>query len=147
MMTTPRIPTLRTIVTQVNAVQERATVRCLSEADCQEARDVFKAFLLYCAKNGLQNPTLTMDAGAVANSYKYRADTTQLILQRDDTQEGSPITLTAHRTWGRKRPHGGPGLLRLAVTKPEDGRTWKQLQPFRFQKKGYTFNNFGYLYL
>jgi hypothetical protein len=146
-MTTARIPTLRTIVTQVNAVQERATVRCLSEADCQEARAVFKAFLAYCAKNGLKNPTLTMDAGAVANSYTYRADTTQILVQRDDTQEGSPITLQVSRIWGRKRPHGGPGLLRLAVSKPEDGRPWKQLLPFRFQKRHYTFNNFGYMYL
>jgi hypothetical protein len=146
-MTTSRIPTIKTILTTVHAVQERATVRCLSDADCQEARAVYKAFLAYCEHNNLKNPTLTMDAGAVANSYKYRAETTQLLLQRDDTQEGSPITATASRTWGRKRPHGGPGLLRLAVTKPEDGRTWKELPPFRFQRRAYTFNGFGYLYL
>lgn len=146
-MATHRIPTLRTIVTQVQAVQARATVRCLSDQDCAEARAVFKAFLAYCATNDLKNPTLTMDAGAVANSYTYKADTTQLILSRDDTQEGAPLTVTASRTWGRKRPHGGPGLLRLAVSRPEDGRKYHQLPPFRFQKRDYTFNNFGYLYL
>lgn len=145
-MTTPRIPTLRTILTQLHTVQERASVRCLSDADCAEARAVYKAFLTYCARNGLKNPTLTMDAGAVANSYKYKAETTQLLLTRDDTQEESRITCTVHRTWGRKRPHGGPGLLRLACTKPE-AQAWKALPPFRFQRRAYTFNGFGYLYL
>lgn len=146
-MTTPRIPTLKTMLTQLHTAQARATVRCLSDANCTEARAVFKAFLAYCDRNGLKNPALTMDAGAVANSYKYRADTTQLLLRRDDTQETPMITVQVSRTWGRKRPHGGPELVRLACTKPEDGRAWKALPPFRFQSRAYTFNGFGYMYL
>lgn len=75
-MTTLRIPQARTLQKLVINVQANAKTRCLEPRDVVKAREAFRAFLRYCEKNNLQSPSLYLDGGAVANSYKYRADST-----------------------------------------------------------------------
>ena len=142
-------PTTNAMHETLATAQSGAKTRRLESTVCDKAKSVFQAFVRYCDRVGLRNPSLHVDAGGVANSYKYRADTSTITFQTSK-EIGMPRLIHFHagRTQARKVRGGDYGMWRLSASKAdEETRTWPEMPAFRYQGKAYQLNNSGYLYL
>ncbi len=145
---TERLPSNTALIAMLEAVQQHAKVRCLSDTDICHCRKVFVAFERYCARNGLRAPTLEANGGAVANSYRYGGETTRVMMAARGTAEGEDRTYAVSILRGAadRRPHGHAPWLRLHAVRIDPARAWDDLPPLWIGEERYKSNKAGFFY-
>lgn len=134
----------KTIWNTVKTIQNKAKSRLLLEYEVSDAILFTRAFKKYCEKNNLTDIKIYSDGGAAANSYKYRADATVLLI----TVVEDGYHLTIDRMRARHISYGDYGVLKGMCKRPEEStKKWVEYPPLSFLGKKYTLNTHGSMYI
>lgn len=109
---------------ELERAQKGARARTLMGCDIEAVADSYRHARRVARKLGVDpdSAKVEMDGGAVANSYKYRAESSFIQLDSD----GFCIT----RGRARSRPYGDNGRFRTSIACPEGKRAKDIKAPF-----------------
>lgn len=121
---------------KVQAVQQRARCRKLSEAELSEFLEQLLSVYAFCQEREIPTSKIfgRLDGGAVVNNYKYRAETTQVLF------DGRGLRI--ERTFARKVPHGDDGVSRVGLLVPAQDEETKD----KLREAGWSSQGGGYWY-